>query len=184
MTSWTIAPPVRNNVRLATSVPITTNTPGNPPLRVTAGQLRLTLNAGDIVLLTSTVETRVNMEYPVLSAGFIRYTVDGQYVVPGEPLHGDGIIARPMGWNVWDDPHYRVDLRTAFFQAPTSGVYVFQHVVYGASSAYTGNPEEKMDIVYVEQYGLVLRPDTTADEVLLSLAARIAALEALNVPGN
>lgn len=144
--------PIRNNVVLNSVVPITNNKPGNPPPRVVAAQTRLTLDEGDLVLVASTVEGRVNMPYATLVAGFLRYTFNGQFVDPDNPLSDAGIIARPMGWNIWDAPHYRVDLREAHFVAPASGVYVFQHVVYGVSSAYTGDLDDHIDVVYAEQY--------------------------------
>lgn len=148
---------VRSNERKNAFASITNNTPGNPPPRVVAGQLRLTLEQGDIVILASTVETRVDMTYPTLSADFLRYTFNNQYVDPENPLSDLGIIARPMGENIWNAPHYRVSPRHAHFAAPASGVYVFQHVIYGMSSAYTGDPDDVIDIIYVEQYATVLR---------------------------
>jgi hypothetical protein len=178
---WTVRPPVRNQVRLNTIVPITTNTPGKPPPRVVAAQMRLSMEAGDVLLFNSAVETRADMDYATLSAGFLRYTFNGSYV-NGDPLQGG--LARPMGWNIWKEPHYRVDDRTAFWQVPDTGVYVVQHVIYGASSAFTGDPAEHLDIVYVDQQATVLHPEPedaridtlTAD--LLALQSRVAALEA------
>lgn len=148
---------VRNNERKNAWCPITNNRPGFPPPRVVAGQVRVSLDEGDLVILDSTVETRANMDYATLSADFLRYTLDGQYIVPDNPLSDAGIVARPMGSNIWDEPHYRVSPRHAHFQAQQSGVYVFQHVIYGMSSAYTGDPTDGLDIIYVEQYATVFR---------------------------
>lgn len=153
----TVLTPVRNNVKLNTIVPITTNTPGNPPPRVVAGQMRLNMNQGDVLLFDSAVETRADMDYATLSAGFIRYTFNGSYVNAADPLDGAGILARPMGWNIWKEPHYRIDHKSVHWQAPDTGVYVIQHVIYGASSAFTGDPDEHIDIVYVEQFATILR---------------------------
>lgn len=162
--TWSIDPPIRNNELKNTWARITDNKPGNPPPRVVAGQLRLDLNEGDILILASTVETRVDMSYATLSADFLRYTFNSQYVNPADPLDSEGIIARPMGENIWLSPHYRVGARHAHFQAPASGVYVFQHVVYGMSSAYKGDPAEGIGIVYIEQYATVMRQVTEAQE--------------------
>lgn len=114
--------------------------------------------AGDLMLFASSVETRVDMTYNTLSAGFLRYTFNGQYVNPADPLDPAGIIARPMGWNIWNDPHYRIDHKHAFWIVPATGVYVVQHVLYGASSAWTGDPDDHIKVPYVEQYAVVLRP--------------------------
>ena len=170
--------PVRNNLRLKDSVPITRNTPDSPPPWVVAGQMRLFLEAEDVLLFSSTVETRANMPYATLSAGLIRYTFNSAYVNIADPKDSEGVLARPMGWNIWMEPHYKVDVRNVHFRAPEAGVYVFQHVLYGASSAWTGDPDDKLDIVYVEQYATILRHDN----MLAGVLARLAALEAAAQP--
>lgn len=188
---WSLRAPVRNQVLLNSAVPITTNTAGNPPPRVVAAQLRVSMSAGDVLLFLSAVETRVEMDYAVLSAGFLRYTLNGQFVNPADPLDDAGILCRPMGWNVWKTPHYRIDHKSVLWTAPASGVYVIQHVLYGTSSAYTGNPAEKIDVRYADQSAVVFHPELAdprlaevADlaEAVDALTARVAALEAAQPP--
>ena len=177
---WTVCPPVRNQTRLNTVAPITTNTPGNPPPRVVAGQMRLSLIEDDVLLFDSAVETRCDADYAVLSAGLLRYTFNGSYVNPADPMDPSGFLARPMGWNIWKAPHYRIDHKSAHWRVPATGVYVIQHVIYGASSAFfAGDPDGHLDIVDVEMMATVLRQEADdSAERLADLEARVAALEA------
>lgn len=190
MPAWTITT-VKNSALLNTIVPITTNTAGNPPPWVPAAQMRLDLEAGDVVVFASAVETRTNAVYAINSAGLLRRTLNAQYINPADPKDAAGILARPMGWNIWATPHYRIDHKTAVWQADATGVHVIQHVIYGASSAFTGDPADRLDIMYADQQALILHPEPddprwagldTVAAAVAGLLDRVALLEA-DLPG-
>jgi hypothetical protein len=137
----------RLNDLTTVDLPITNNA-GTAPQLVMA-KAELTLGVGDVLILSSKVQVRVDMTYNTLAAGWIRHKVDG-VIQPGN-------LARPMGENVTVDRHYRIDQHHVHFTAAVAGVHTFEHVMYGASTAYTGNPAHKIVANYAEREWTLFR---------------------------
>jgi hypothetical protein len=157
---WT-ASVIRNNAIVTASAPITNNA-GTAP-RITACQMRIKAlpeQVGMLVQLKSSVEIKTENAYNTLASGMIRITRDGQFIVPADPLADEGILARPMGWNIISPgSHYRIDHKLVDFVIPDTSTYYFTHVLWGASTAYAGNPAtERIYVQYVEQYATVWTP--------------------------
>lgn len=172
---------VRNVDLYHTQAAIATTTPGSP--RVVAARLKLgPLTPGVVVLLSSKVQVRVDMTYATMVAGYLRVVKDG-VPLDGEIATDPDVITAPMGENRWSMPHYKEDSRVCPFVPAAAGDYVIEHVIYGASSAWTGIAADRLALVYCDQHATVLTPDTD-DPRWADLEGRVAALELAGTTGT
>lgn len=134
----------KNQVCAVTSIPMTNNA-GTAP-KVVVAEITVPLLAGQTVILSSKVQSRVLMTYNVGISGYIQVVLPDGTVEP---------VTRAMGYNSnINNVKYSINHGVAFYAATVDGDYVFQHLQWAYSTAYlTGNV---VDISYCDQGGVVL----------------------------
>lgn len=134
--------PIKNWFPLVDHIPMTNNSTTAP--QVVVASLDIDLEVGQIVLVTSKIESRVLMTYNTGISGYV------QVARPTGEVTEVTAITRAMGYNTHvNNSKYNISHHVGFYVATEAGAHTFGHLLWAYSSAYkTG---DIVGVMYCDQ---------------------------------